>query len=321
MHRLLLLLFLFLGVCGACGAAGARPFVGGDKRIAFTFDDAPRRAGAFLTQDERAKRLIGALPQARVRRAAFFVDPGSLSDPSRAGDDAWIAAYAAAGHLLANHSWSHPRLTSTTADAYLADIDRAEAWLKGRAGYRPWFRFPFLDEGGPDKAERDALRAGLAARGLRNGYVTVEASDWNMERLAVDGKTAGKPIDMAALRGLYVESHVEAAEFYDGLARRTLGRSPAHVLLLNETDAAALFVDDLAAGLRRAGWTIVGADAAYADPIAAAAPDTPSAQGTLTEAPAWEKGLPAPRWYGRNDTSLADRLFAERALHEKPEAR
>jgi hypothetical protein len=47
-------------------------------------------------------------------------------------------------------------------------------------------------------------------------------------------------------------------------------------------------------------------------------PDVPSAQGTLPEAIAWEQGLPAPRWYERNNTDLANRLFSERVLKETP---
>ncbi|WP_375401836.1 polysaccharide deacetylase family protein [uncultured Sphingomonas sp.] len=289
---------------------------GAQKRIALTFDDVPRAPGAFLTPDERTRRLIAALGRARVRQAAFFVNPGAVAD--RTGGEQRIGDYVKAGHVLANHSWSHPHLNASSAADYLADIDRAESWLKGREGYRPWFRYPFLDEGGPDKPKRDAVRAGLAVRALRNGYVTVDASDWNMEQLAVEARAAGKRIDTAALRDLYIESHLEAAEFYDGLARRTLGRSPAHVMLLHETDIAALFVGDLVEALRRAGWEVVSADEAFADPIATARPDVPSAQGTLTEALAWEKGLPAPRWYARNDTRLANRLFAERVLHETP---
>jgi peptidoglycan/xylan/chitin deacetylase (PgdA/CDA1 family) len=288
------------------------------KRIALTFDDIPRGPGAFLTQEERTARLIAALKAARVRQAAFFVNPGFLSDPAKAGGEARIAAYVDAGHVLANHSFSHQSLNRIPAEDYLADIDRAEAWLKDREGRRPWFRFPYLREGGTDKVKRDAVRAGLKARGLMNGYVTVDASDWHMEQLAVDALKAGKAIDRDALRDLYVESHVEAAEFYDRLARQTLGRSPAHVLLLHETDIAALWIGDLVAGLRRAGWKIVSADEAFADPINRAMPDVPSAQGTLTEAMAWEKGLPAPRWYARNDTKLAARLFAERVLKETP---
>ena len=310
----LLLAWFFLLLSG-CATAAPPPST---KRIALTFDDIPRGPGAFLTQEERTTRLIAALKAARVRQAAFFVNPGFLDNPERAGGEARIARYVKAGHVLANHSYSHPALTQVTAEAYLADIDRGEAWLKGREGRRPWFRFPFLNEGRQDKAKRDAVRTGLRERGLQNGFVTVDASDWHMESLAIEAKKAGKAIDMDALRDLYVASHVEAAEFYDGLARRTLGRSPAHVLLLHETDLAALFINDLAAALRRAGWEIVTADEAFADPINTAMPDVPSANGTLTEAMAWEKGLPAPRWYARNDTKLASRLFAERVLKETP---
>ncbi len=97
---------------------------------------------------------------------------------------------------------------------------------------------------------------------------------------------------------------------------RTIGRSPMHVMLMHETDLAALFLPDLVAALRARGWEIVTADAAFADPINRLFPDTPSANGTLTEAVAWEKGLPPPRWYERNNTALADKLFAQRVLHE-----
>jgi len=286
------------------------------KRIALSFDDVPRQAGAFLAPDERTRKLIAALRKAGVRQAAFFVNPGNIGAEGRGDGEAHVRAYVAAGHVVANHSFSHPHLTGLTAEAYLADIDRAEAWLGSRPGRRPWFRFPFLDEGGRDKAKRDAVRAGLAARGLRNGYVTVDGSDWNMEALTVEAAKAGKKIDHRALRDLYVETMVQAADFYDGLARRTLGRSPAHVILLHETDLAALYVVDLVRALRKDGWEIITADEAFADPIASAMPDVPSAQGTLTEALAWEKGLPAPRWYERDDVRIANALFAARVLHE-----
>ncbi|MDQ4086952.1 MAG: polysaccharide deacetylase family protein [Pseudomonadota bacterium] len=314
----LLLALLLLQLAAAC--ATTSPPGEAARRIALTFDDVPRGPGAFLSQEERTERLIAGLRRAGVRQAAFFVNPGFLENPERAGGERRIAAYVEAGHVLANHSYSHPHLNQTPAEAYLADIDRADQWLRGRAGARGWFRYPFLDEGGPDKAKRDAVRAGLAERGLRNGYVTVDASDWNMEQLTIDVVRAGKRIDMDALRDLYVETHVEAAEFYDALARRTLGRSPAHVLLLHETDLAALFIEDLVSALRARGWEIVTADGAYRDPLRYARPDVPSAQGTLIEMIAWERGIAAPRWYERNDTQLATALFYERVLREPPPA-
>jgi|CXWL01.1.fsa_nt_gi peptidoglycan/xylan/chitin deacetylase (PgdA/CDA1 family) len=286
------------------------------KRIALTFDDAPRDRGAFMTPDERTAKLIAGLKRAGVRQAAFFLNPGSLAKPDGVGGEGRIRAYVAAGHVIANHSFSHPHLNQSSPAEFLADVDAAGAWLKGRKGSRPWFRFPFLDEGGSDKAKRDAVRAGLRVRGLRNGYVTVDGSDWNLEALTLEAQRAGKAIDMAALRELYVSTMVEAANFYDDLAKRSVGRSPAHVLLLHETDLAALFVPDLVAALKRDGWTITTADKAFSDPISKAMPDVPVAQGTLTEALAWEKGLAAPRWYARNNLTLANALFAERVLKQ-----
>lgn len=289
------------------------------KRVALSFDDAPRQRGAFLTPDQRTEALIAALRRAGVKQAAFFLNPGNLfddDDDDGEGGARRIAAYVAAGHVIANHTWDHPHLNAMSAKSYLADIDRAAAWLKGRRGYRPWFRFPFLDEGGRDKAKRDAVRAGLAARHLKSGYVTIDGSDWNIDALATAAIHAGKPVDLEALRDLYVETLVQAADFYDGLAVRTLGRSPSHVMLLHETDLNALYIEDLVGALRADGWEIITADEAYADPIAKANPDVPSANGTRTELMAWEKGLPAPRWYERDDLEVANPLFARRVLHE-----
>lgn len=287
-----------------------------EKRIALTFDDVPRGRGAFFSPDERTERLIAALKRARVRQAAFFVTPGNLAKPDGQGGERRIAEYVRAGHVIANHSFSHTPLSTTDAAEYIADIDRAEAWLNGRKGWRPWFRFPFLNEGREDRAKRDAVRAALKARGLGNGYVTVDGADWNLDALTTQAVRAGKMIDMSALRDLYFETMVEAAEFNDGLARRVLNRSPAHVILLHETDLAALFIPDLVRALRKSGWRVISADEAFADPIGKAEPDVPSAQGTLTEALAWEKGLPAPRWYGRVSPRVADPLFAARVLKE-----
>jgi peptidoglycan/xylan/chitin deacetylase (PgdA/CDA1 family) len=306
---------LLLPLAAACATGTIEP---AGKRIALTFDDVPRQPGAFFTPDERTRRLIAGLRAARVRQAAFFVNPGHLEQPFGTGGERRIASYVRAGHVIANHSFSHPALTAVTAEAYLADIDRAEDWLRGRPGRRPWFRFPYLNEGGRDHGRRDAVHAGLAARGLSNGYVTVDGSDWHIEQLTVEAVRAGRTIDREALRDLYVETHVEAAEFYDQLARRTIGRSPAHVLLLHETDIAALWIAELVTALRARGWEIVSADEAFADPIGTAMPNVPVARGTLTETMAWERGIPPPRWYERNVREVGARLFAERVLPEAP---
>lgn len=307
-----LLLALLLLPLPACATAEAPP-----RRIALSFDDVPRHVGAFFTPDERTRALIAGLRRARVRQAAFFVTTGNLERPDGAGGEARIGDYVRAGHVIANHSHGHRWLSRTPVADYLADLDRAEAWLRGRPGYRPWFRFPFLDEGGRDTAKRDSVRAGLTARGLRNAYVTIDNYDWHLDALASAARREGHRLDMDALRDLYVETLVDTAAFYDRMATETLGRSPVHILLLHETDLAALFVDDLAAGLRRAGWDIATMDEAYRDPIAATEPDTWFLGEGRVAALAQIAGRePRTLVHPRTDEAELSRLFRERVLRE-----
>ena len=289
------------------------------KRIALSFDDVPRHAGAFYTPNERSKRLISALDAAKVKQAAFFVTPGNIDKVDGQNGEGRIAAYVRAGHVIANHSFSHKWLSRTPAADYLADVDRAAAWLKGRPGYRPWYRYPFLDEGRRDLAKRAEVRAGLAARGLTNGYVTVDNYDWHLDALASKAKREGRDIDMAALRQLYVETLVGAADFYDRIARDALKRQPVQVLLLHETDLNALFVADVVAGLRKAGWTIVPIDQAYRDPIAAREPNGWFTNGGRVAALAQDAGrVPKDLIDPRTDEAVLTALFDARVLRKTP---
>ncbi len=295
-----------------CMPATAQPHEPADKRIAITFDDTPRHPGAFFSEDERTRRLISALQDADVEQAVFFVNPGKI--PEREGAVARMEAYVEAGHVLANHTANHPRLSQTDTSEFIADLNAAARWLEGREGTRPWFRFPYLDEGRSDSSKRDAVRAALGQRDLLNASPTVDASDWWIDGELNRAERDGADYDLAAARDLFVRVHVESAEFYHGLALEAFDRPIVHNILLHETDLSALFIRDLIAGLREAGWTIVTADEAFADPAYRIAPDVPSAQGTLTELAAWHQGIESQRWYPGNDTRLLEGQFKEQVL-------
>jgi len=136
------------------------------KRIALSFDDVPRHAGAFFTPDQRTVELLDALDRTGVEQAGFFVTTGNLDKPDGQGGEDRIHAYVAAGHVIGNHSDTHPWLSRSEITDYLADVDEAEKWLAPQPGRRAWFRFPYLDEGKKDIAKRDAVRLALAERGL-----------------------------------------------------------------------------------------------------------------------------------------------------------
>ncbi|MEL6182435.1 MAG: polysaccharide deacetylase family protein, partial [Myxococcota bacterium] len=240
------------------------------RHIALTFDDAPRGQGPVYSGAERGQALVKALAEADSGPVAFFVTTRGFEQP---GGRERIARYAAAGHLVGNHTHTHPWLSKSEVDTYVADIEQATRHLQGLANVRPWFRFPYLDEGRPlDK--RKAIQKALQTRGLRNGYVTIDNYDWYLERRWHEAVQQGRTANHEALGQLYVEVLMSAVRFYDDIARCDLGRSPAHVLLLHENDLAALFIGRLIVALRAEGWALVSPDAAYADPIAFQTPQT-----------------------------------------------
>lgn len=246
------------------------------KRIALSYDDAPRGDGPRFAGSERTDAIIRQLQDAETGPVVMFVTTRGMD---KSGGRARIEAYASAGHLIANHSDTHMWASRVSTEDYIADIDAAEAKLEGLTNRRAWFRFPYLDEGGRGKAnedlfKRDAIREALPARGLMSGYVTVDTYDWHLERLWQNAVKDGAEVDLAALSELYVDMVVGAANHYDAMAQEVLGRRPAQVLLLHENDLAASFTVDMVAALRADGWTIINPDEAFADPIATQLPKT-----------------------------------------------
>ena len=279
-----------------------------ETRIAFTYDDGPRGDGAFFSGEERTKVLIAALKAGGVDQAAFFITTKRLGDETSI---ARVRDYAAAGHVIANHSHEHQWLNRMSAEDYIADIDKAESLLEGFENRRAWFRFPYLNEGN-EIEKRDAVRAALAERGLMSGYVTVDTFDWHMESVVGAAKKSGECIDLAGVGEIYVDMLVAAAEHFHAMAKDAMQRAPAQVILLHENDLAAMFADDLARGLRASGWEIITADEAYKDEIAATLPQTLFAGNGRIAAFAYEAGFRGDRL----DHPAADEAAIEAVFKE-----
>ncbi len=227
-------------LCAIGGHVSAEPTDStSGKRIALSFDDAPKGPGPAFSGDARTVRLTGALEAADTGPVVFFV---TTSRFKKAGGRERVASYAEAGHLIANHSHSHTWLKRTDTDLYIADIDEAESLLTDFENRRSWFRFLFLDEGAPLE-KRDAVRVALRERGLLNGYVTIDNYDWYLDMKWKQAVDAGHSVDIDALRNIYVEMLLDAAAFYDSLATEYIGTSPVHMLLLHENDVAALAIE------------------------------------------------------------------------------
>ncbi|WP_298915357.1 polysaccharide deacetylase family protein [uncultured Algimonas sp.] len=319
----ILLLFLGGGIAASAqtGMAQTEPDPG-SKRIALTYDDAPRGDGRLFTGADRTEALLDQWDKAGTGPVAIFATTRGLDRDGRAR----LQAYGQAGHRIANHTDTHPWASRTSVGEFIADTDRAETLLEGLPNRRPWFRFPYLDEGGygedriAARAKREALRQALSERGLRNGYVTVDTYDWHLDSLLQQALKDGRAVDEDALGRVYADMVVDAAAHYDRMAMDVLGARPAQVLLLHENDIAALATHRMVAALRRAGWTIIDPDEAYADPALQAAPDTLfSGMGRLA-AIARESGRAGAddfdHW-SADEAGIEARVAAEKAFGEQ----
>lgn len=246
-----------------------------------------------LSGRDRAERLLSSLRQARVPQAAFFVNSVRLHGERRTR----ILKYAHAGHLIANHTHTHPELNVTDDKTYVRDIKTADAWLRSLPGFTRWFRFPYLREG-ETQEKRDEVRITLNRLGYANAYITINNYDWYMDVLYQQAVREGRDIDYQALERVYVQVLADSVEYYDQMAHDVLGRSPKHVLLLHENDLAAFFVRPLVEHLRSLGWTIISPRDAYQDGCstyltAAALPSNPGRIGEIAR----DRGWCGPLWH------------------------
>jgi peptidoglycan/xylan/chitin deacetylase (PgdA/CDA1 family) len=154
------------------GMGGAPRVTGHDVPgyVAFTFDDGPHPAWT--------PRVLAALAAHDVH-ATFFVigrQVWGLDHPARRRE---LAAIAAAGHDIGNHTWSHARLTDLGPLARAREIDQASAvitWITGRPV--TMLRAPYGDSD-------PAITALLRRRGLTEIGWNLDPRDWDARSPAV----------------------------------------------------------------------------------------------------------------------------------------
>ena len=59
----------------------------------------------------------------------------------------------------------------------------------------------------------------------------------------------------------------DRAQYYDSLAKTTVGRSVKHTLLMHFNLLNALFLDDLLKMFKSKGWQLINAEDAFSDPV------------------------------------------------------
>src|SRR5262245_6454161 len=203
-------------------ALAFRPMIGTaapKPQVAITMDDFVLFGESDDEKVANSREILAALGSHSNLKAAAFIC-GRLVD-SEVGKRI-LQTWNDAGHLIANHTYSHWYYHRRGVEEFEADILRCEELIKSYPRFTKLFRFPMLKEG--DTLERrDKLRAFLKERGYKIGYVTIDASDcYGDDRLRARLKRDPKA-DLSGYRRFYLDHIWERAVHYDDLSRRTLG--------------------------------------------------------------------------------------------------
>ena len=294
----------------AVGVAKGSP-VATSPQLAITMDDFNWRGNTVrLSGEQRNRAILGTLSNHSLKAALFVIGNNIESEAGKNLLRQWNDA----GHMICNHSYSHQNYaapTMTTA-AFGADILRAESLLKDFPRFRKYFRFPMLKEG-ETAAKRDAMRSFLKQNGYRTGHVTVDSADWVIDPRLAKKLTEDPGADIARYRDFYLEHIWDRAQYYDALAKRTVGRSVKHTLLTHFNLLNALFLGDLIDMFKQKGWQLIDAEDAFTDPVFAAQPKVLPAGESIVWSLAKESGkidkdLRYPAEDGAHEMARMDKL-------------
>ncbi|HET9305935.1 MAG TPA: polysaccharide deacetylase family protein [Candidatus Sulfotelmatobacter sp.] len=269
-----------LGVClllmaGVCAG----------QKIAITFDDLPLN-GALPSGMTRLKITEDTLTVLRARHVPpvyGFVNAKKLEGNADAAEalKVWAAA-----EPVGNHTYSHPDLNATPAEAFEREIEENEPVLELLAGKDAnwhWLRYPFLREG-ETLEKRRAVRAYLQAHGYRVAQVTVDWEDylWNTAYARCVEKNDATSV--AWLRSSYLSLESDYIDLSREMAKLVYGHDINHVLLLHLGAFSSTILPDALNLLQKKGFTLVTLEEAESDPAYESDPDAGSQYGgTLLE--------------------------------------
>lgn len=250
--------------------AAALPAQTTAPRVAITMDDFHWRQIPGSPDPNKTNRaILGALARHSNLRAALFVVADNADNET---GGRLLRAWCDAGHLVANHTYSHPSLHSISAAEFTANIAHADTVLRNFSTFQKIFRFPALKEG-DTREKRDAVRQWLAAHSYRTGHVTIDTSDWYYDRRLRARVAADPNYDTNRYRQPYLDHIWECANYYETLAPDVLGHTVPHTILVHYTYLNVLFLDDLLTMFESKGWQLISPEVAFRDPVFAAKPD------------------------------------------------
>ena len=237
------------------------------RTVAVTFDDVPGVVpGGLEPLTRMTNKLLGHITAHEVP-AIGFVNEVKLERPGEEeARTALLQQWIDAGLELGNHSYAHRSFHATPLDTYMADVLRGEVVtrrLLAERGMTPrYYRHPYLRTG-QVMADKKAFERFLAEHGYTIAPVTIDNSEWIYA--AAYNQAQGDSAALKRIGTAYVRYMDEVFAFYEQFSKDLLGYEVKHVLLLHANALNGDYFGDIAAMMKRRGYTFIPLDEALRD--------------------------------------------------------
>lgn len=232
--------------------------------IAFSFDDGNPNDILNYKGEEWNAMILGQLDKYNLKAVWFVGAKGLDNERGKSLLQKWDKA----GNTIANHTYKHPNYNNTTitCNDFIREILQCDSLIKNYKNYQKIVRYPYL-KGGNTIEKRDSLRLYLKQNGYKQGWVTIDASDWYINSRLIQRLKENPKGDIKGFRDFYVNHIFERANYYNNLSLEINHRQVKHTVLLHFNLTSALFLSDLIEKFKQEGWGIENYSDAIKDPI------------------------------------------------------
>jgi peptidoglycan/xylan/chitin deacetylase (PgdA/CDA1 family) len=255
--------------------------------LAFSFDDGNPDNILNYRGDIWNAMIVEQLKHYNIQ-AIWFVEAKNLNNKI---GKLLLKHWDDAGNLIANHTCSHLNYNDSLVsyEDYMQEILKCDSFIKGYKNYQKIFRCPYL-KGGNTLAKRDSLRAFLKRNAYRQGWVTIDNSDWYINARLIRKLKENPEAEIKVFKDYYISHIFDRAQFYNNLSKDIYHRQVKHTLLLHFNLTSALFLNDLIAKFKNEGWVIENYSTVIKDPIYNSLPASMPCEQSLIWSMARQKG-------------------------------
>ena len=273
--------------------------------IAFSFDDGSTKDMLTYKSSEWNSMIRKQLKDNHIQAVWFVAGKSVDSDKGKQLLQKWDED----GHIIANHTYNHVNYNDTlmTCGKFVEDIRKCNSLIAVYENYQRIFRFPYLKKGNTI-VKRDSINSYLEQNGYKQGWVTIDASDWYVNLRLMHRLKQNPHADINGFREFYINHIFERAQYYSELSMQMNNRQVKHTVLVHLNLTSALFLNDLIEKFRKEGWIIDDYSEAILDPIYSEEPIAMPAEQSLIWMQALQNGGFELRYPGEDSKYEQDKM-------------